>query len=96
MYGVAAANMLFLPLHGKLKRKFQIERERKTMIAEGVLAIQAGLNPRVLEDKLKAYLGEHASELGEGAADLSTEIDGSWVAGSGVLRFEEAGGEKTP
>ena len=36
------------------------EKERKTLIAEGVLSIQAGLNPRVLEEKLAAYAGHHA------------------------------------
>ena len=39
----------------KIKRKLNVEKERKTLIAEGVLSIQAGLNPRVLEEKLRAY-----------------------------------------
>lgn len=59
VYGVGLANLLFLPIATKLKRKLVIERERKTLIAEGVLSIQAGLNPRVLEDKLHAYSGHH-------------------------------------
>jgi chemotaxis protein MotA len=57
VYGVGSANLLFLPIANKLKRKLAIERERKTLIAEGVLSIQAGLNPRVLEEKLRAYAG---------------------------------------
>ncbi|HXI54874.1 MAG TPA: flagellar motor protein [Polyangia bacterium] len=61
VYGVGIANLLFLPLANKLKRKLVLERERKTIIAEGVLSIQAGLNPRVLEEKLAAYAGGHAS-----------------------------------
>jgi chemotaxis protein MotA len=60
VYGVGLANLLFLPMANKIKRKLVLERERKTLIAEGVLAIQAGLNPRVLEEKLRAYAGEHA------------------------------------
>jgi chemotaxis protein MotA len=59
VYGVGAANLLFLPMANKIKRKLVLERERKTLIAEGVLAIQEGLNPRVLEEKLAAYTGEH-------------------------------------
>jgi chemotaxis protein MotA len=59
VYGVGLANLLFLPIGAKLKRKLNIEKERKTLIAEGVLSIQAGLNPRVLEEKLKAYCGGH-------------------------------------
>jgi chemotaxis protein MotA len=60
VYGVGVANLIFLPIANKLKRKLTIERERKTLIAEGVLSIQAGLNPRVLEEKLAAYAGGHA------------------------------------
>ena len=61
IYGVGAANLIFLPVASKLKRKNGVEKERKTLIAEGVLSIQAGLNPRVLEEKLKAYAGGHAA-----------------------------------
>jgi len=61
IYGVGAANLIFLPVASKLKRKNGVEKERKTLIAEGVLSIQAGLNPRVLEEKLKAYAGGHGA-----------------------------------
>jgi chemotaxis protein MotA len=59
VYGVGLSNLVFLPVAAKLKRKLHVEKERKTLIAEGVLSIQAGLNPRVLEEKLKAYAGGH-------------------------------------
>jgi chemotaxis protein MotA len=59
VYGVALANLVLLPMATKLKRKLALEKERKTLIAEGVLSIQEGLNPRVLEEKLKAFLGDH-------------------------------------
>jgi chemotaxis protein MotA len=60
VYGVGSANLIFLPMAAKIKRKLVIERERQTLVAEGVLAIQSGLNPRVLEEKLRAYAGSHA------------------------------------
>jgi chemotaxis protein MotA len=60
VYGVGIANLLFLPMANKCKRKLVVERERRTLIAEGVLSILAGLNPRVLEEKLRAYAGHHA------------------------------------
>jgi chemotaxis protein MotA len=60
VYGVGSANILFLPMANKLKRKLTLEKERKTIIAEGVLSIQEGLNPRVLEEKLRAFTGEQA------------------------------------
>jgi chemotaxis protein MotA len=60
VYGVGSANILFLPMANKLKRKIGLAREQRVLIAEGVLAIQEGLNPRVLEEKLRAYTGEHS------------------------------------
>ncbi len=63
VYGVGVANLMALPLSNKLKRKIALEKERKTLIAEGVLAIQEGLNPRILEEKLKSYGGHHARHM---------------------------------
>ncbi len=57
VYGVGSANIMFLPIASKLKRKIALQKERRTLIAEGVLSIQAGLNPRVLEEKIRAYAG---------------------------------------
>ncbi len=65
VYGVATANLVYLPLASKLKRKLAIAMERKVVITEGVLAIQEGLNPRVLEEKLRAFTGEHAPATNE-------------------------------
>jgi chemotaxis protein MotA len=65
VYGVATANLIYLPVANKLKRKVAIAMERKVLITEGVLAIQEGLNPRVLEEKLRALTGEHAPPKGE-------------------------------
>ena len=62
VYGVGSANVIFLPISTKLKRKLAKERERQTLIAEGILSIQEGLNPRVLEAKLRAVAGHEAAE----------------------------------
>ena len=59
VYGVGSANLLFLPLATKIKRKLALEKERRVLIAEAALSIQAGLNPRVLREKLLAYAGLH-------------------------------------
>ncbi len=66
VYGVGVANLVALPLSNKIKRKVSIEKERKTLIAEGVLAIQEGLNPRILEEKLKSFGGHHAKHMKSG------------------------------
>jgi len=60
VYGVGSANLFFLPFATKIKRKLNLEKERKNLIAEGVLSIQEGINPRVLEEKLRAFTGEEA------------------------------------
>jgi len=67
VYGVGAANLLFLPMASKLKRKIGLAKERQVLIVEGVLSIQEGLNPRVLEEKLRAFTGEEPGEKGEEA-----------------------------
>jgi chemotaxis protein MotA len=59
VYGVGIANLVLLPMANKLKRKIGLEKERKTIMVEGVLAIQEGMNPRVLEQKLQAFGGGH-------------------------------------
>lgn len=62
VYGVGSANLIFLPMAGKLKLKHQHEMIHKTMALEGILDIQAGVNPHYIEDKLKAYLDHDAQK----------------------------------
>ena len=62
IYGVGAANLIFLPCAGKLKirlRQLQIQRE---MTLEGVISILEGMNPHVLEGKLLGYLQQQSDE----------------------------------
>ncbi|HHX74345.1 MAG TPA: motility protein A [Firmicutes bacterium] len=54
-YGALLANLLFIPLAGKLSIRSEAESAAKMAIIEGVLAIQAGTNPRILQEKLKAF-----------------------------------------
>jgi len=55
-WGVFAANGIFLPWAAKLTRLSAAEVARKRLIVEGVLAIQAGSNPRVLDDLMRSHL----------------------------------------
>jgi chemotaxis protein MotA len=55
-WGVFAANGVFLPMGNKLRRSSAAEIENKRMVVEGVLAIQAGANPRVVEEMLLSFL----------------------------------------
>lgn len=60
IYGLMAANLVFLPWAAKLKFRHKEEMTVKSMILEGVLAMQAGEHPQIIEERLKAYI--HAEE----------------------------------
>src|SRR3954454_23911125 len=64
LYGVSSANLVFLPVGTKLKLLSAEEQELRTMTLEGILAIQAGDNPRVVADKLLSFIppAERAAE----------------------------------
>jgi chemotaxis protein MotA len=55
-YGVILANLVFLPIAGKLKTKSSQELLMKQLIINGILSLQSGDNPRVLEQKLHSYI----------------------------------------
>lgn len=60
VYGVASANLFFLPAAGKIKARAAHEAERKEMMLEGVCSIVEGLNPKIIRTKLEGYLGAKA------------------------------------
>ena len=55
-YGVILANLLFTPLAKKLAAQSADECLRKEMVLEGILSIQDGENPRIIREKLNAFL----------------------------------------
>lgn len=56
LWGVSSANLFWLPVAGKLKLVASLQTSVREIILEGVLAIEAGDTPRVVMDKLRAYL----------------------------------------
>lgn len=56
LYGVASANVLWVPFATKIKVKAEKESLLMELILEGVLSIQAGENPRVIREKLMTFL----------------------------------------
>ena len=56
LWGLLSSNMIFLPLGGKLAHKDAEEVAFKTMLLEGILSLQAGENPRIVREKLQAFL----------------------------------------
>lgn len=56
LWGVMSANAMWLPMASKLKRISELECRQQELLIEGLMAIQAGSNPRVIEQKLRALL----------------------------------------
>lgn len=64
-YGTLLANLLFLPIAGKLRVRSKQEILAKQMIMHGILSIQSGDNHRIVAEKLKAFLSPTARRLNE-------------------------------
>ncbi|EPZ42972.1 flagellar motor protein [Alicyclobacillus acidoterrestris] len=56
LYGVASANVFWLPIANKLRTKSEDEILEREMTLEGILSVQAGENPNVLRQKLLSFL----------------------------------------
>ncbi|MPW24801.1 motility protein A [Alkalibaculum sp. M08DMB] len=63
LYGSLLANLILLPIASNLKVQTDEEMYTGQMIVEGILEIQAGSNPRLLEDKLTTYLSPEEQKL---------------------------------
>ena len=59
-YGIGFANILWLPLSNRIKTNMHHAATSRGIVTTGILAIQAGENPRVLKDKLLAQIGDPA------------------------------------
>ena len=58
IYGVGSANLLYLPMAGKMKLRIRDQQIMREMTLEGVASILEGMNPRMLETKLLGFLVE--------------------------------------
>jgi len=74
LYGVSSANLMFLPIGNKLKEMSAVEVNHRLMILDAILSIQAGDNPRVLSEKLEAFVAPSdrgkSAEGGASSAEL--------------------------
>jgi len=77
LYGATLANLFFIPLSKKLKSRTEEEVLMKEVIIEGILSIQAGENPRIIKEKLEAFLAEEKAGSEEaGQEELNTSAVG--------------------
>ena len=56
LWGVASANLFWLPLSSRIKRLAELDAARMEVTIEGVSAIQSGSNPRIVAQKLQSLL----------------------------------------
>lgn len=75
LYGSLLANWISIPVASKLRAINAKEIMTKEVICEGILSIQAGENPRVIEEKLKSFLAPKLRDelLGKDGADQGGE-----------------------
>ena len=62
VYGVAVANLFFLPAAKKLKTAGQKDLEIKELLLEGVTGILEGMNPKLIRTKLEAFVAQGGKE----------------------------------
>jgi len=62
VWGALLANVFFLPMVTKLKRRSEIETVEMKLIIEAMIAIAEGENPKVLVDRLKVFLDRQVKE----------------------------------
>ena len=83
VYGVASANIIFLPAANKIRARLQRAVHTKEMMLEGVCNIAEGLNPKLIRVRLDAYLKDEPhkkaakEKAGAAAADMQAESSGA-------------------
>lgn len=85
LYGAIAANLVFIPIAKKLRSRSADEVFLKHLTIEGILAIQAGQNPRLIEDRLKGFIPpKDRPRVGKKAAAVQAEAVASSTNNTGV------------
>lgn len=64
-YGAIMANLIFNPLAGKLALRSEQEIFWREMMLEAIIGIQSGVNPRILEERLRSFLAPSRRKAGE-------------------------------
>jgi len=75
LWGVLSANLIWLPIGGRIGKMTDLASERFTLLTEGVMAVQAGSQPRTLSEKLYAMLpaSEQPKPAAKGASAKSAK-----------------------
>ena len=82
LWGLLSANFIWLPIGARLRRLSDLEVERMTLLMEGVLAVQAGSQPRLLGERLRAMVPSSALPKADGKSDKVKTKGGKGKAGA--------------
>lgn len=74
LYGALLANMVFLPVAKNLEMQTANELKTNEMIIEGILALQRGDNPRIMEQKLQSFMSSSDQKKSEKSDDDAAQI----------------------
>lgn len=72
IYGVGFANLIALPISGKLRHRMRANQILRELTLEGVVSILEGINPRMLEAKLNGFLHEKVEKPMPGSTDRAS------------------------
>lgn len=75
LYGVASANIIFLPIASKIKARCEEEIQNMELLLEGIMAIQNGEHPLIVRKKLATYLSEGFSTIPEARGSAHETAD---------------------
>lgn len=73
LYGVSTANLIYLPIGNKLKKISTLEILEKRITLEGLLSIQAGDNPRIIEERLISFIPPYQRDAARSKKTTSKE-----------------------
>ena len=74
LYGVGSANVVYLPVCYSLQMLSQKEVDERTLVLEGILAIQAGDNPRMVQQKLLSFVAPAERAAVEGGGEAKADL----------------------
>ena len=73
LWGLLTANLLWLPLAGRVRRASDLECTQMEVAVEGLLAVQAGANPRLVGERLRSLLPPGTATSGKGDKPAKTD-----------------------
>ncbi|OEF97585.1 flagellar motor protein MotP [Vulcanibacillus modesticaldus] len=73
-YGSVLANLFFIPLAGKLQNKTDYDLYIKQIMIEGILGVQSGQNPKLLQEKLEVFIDKEVEKQSETPTSVNEEV----------------------